>query len=139
LEVALAAMETIDGSIAVNQYRAGKPLDEPFDGYHFVRRGTYRTIYRRSATAATPAAPDLYGIEQRFPRTAGSMVRRQLGAREAHEVQRFEAPRASFPGVAGVRAVKRAPFSAAAGEEHQDAHVDRRSRCADHAPEVEVA
>jgi len=26
LEVALAAMETIDGSIAVNPYRAGKPL-----------------------------------------------------------------------------------------------------------------
>ena len=46
LEVALAAMETIDGSIAVNPYRAGKPLDEPFDGYHSARRGTYRIIYR---------------------------------------------------------------------------------------------
>jgi len=45
LEVALAAMEAIDGSIAVN-YRAGKPLDEPFDGYHSARRGTYRIIYR---------------------------------------------------------------------------------------------
>jgi mRNA interferase RelE/StbE len=42
LEVALAAMETIDGSIAVNPYRAGKPLDE----YHSARRGTYRIIYR---------------------------------------------------------------------------------------------
>lgn len=46
LEVALAAMETIDGSIAVNPYRAGKPLDEPFDGPHSARRGTYRIIYR---------------------------------------------------------------------------------------------
>ena len=46
LEVALAAMETIDGSIAVNPYRAGKPLDESFDGYHSARRGTYRIIYR---------------------------------------------------------------------------------------------
>jgi mRNA interferase RelE/StbE len=46
LEVALAAMETIDGSIAVNPYRAGKPLDEPSDGYHSARRGTYRIIYR---------------------------------------------------------------------------------------------
>ena len=46
LEVALAAMETIDGSIAVNPHRAGKPLDEPFDGYHSARRGTYRIVYR---------------------------------------------------------------------------------------------
>ena len=43
LEVALAAMET---STAVNPYRAGKPLDEPFEGYHSARRGTYRVIYR---------------------------------------------------------------------------------------------
>ena len=46
LEVALAAMETIDGSIAKNPYRAGKPLDEPSDGFHSARRGTYRIIYR---------------------------------------------------------------------------------------------
>jgi mRNA interferase RelE/StbE len=46
LDVALAAMEAIEGSIAVNPYRAGKPLDEPFDGYHSARRGTYRIIYR---------------------------------------------------------------------------------------------
>jgi mRNA interferase RelE/StbE len=46
LDVALAAMEAIDGSIAVNPYRAGKPLDEPFDGFHSARRGTYRIIYR---------------------------------------------------------------------------------------------
>jgi mRNA interferase RelE/StbE len=46
LDVAAAAMETIEGSIAVNPYRAGKPLDEPFDGYYSARRGTYRIIYR---------------------------------------------------------------------------------------------
>jgi len=46
LEVAIAAMETIEGSIAVNPYRAGKPLDEPFDGYYSARRGTYRIVYR---------------------------------------------------------------------------------------------
>lgn len=46
LEVALAAMETIKGSIAVSPYRAGKALDEPFDGYYSARRGTYRVIYR---------------------------------------------------------------------------------------------
>ncbi|MGH3153767.1 MAG: type II toxin-antitoxin system RelE family toxin [Streptosporangiaceae bacterium] len=46
LEVALAAMETIEGAIAVNPYRVGKPLDEPFDGYYSARRGTYRVIYR---------------------------------------------------------------------------------------------
>jgi mRNA interferase RelE/StbE len=46
LEVAAAALETIEGSIAVNPYRAGKPLDEPFDGYYSARRGTYRIVYR---------------------------------------------------------------------------------------------
>src|SRR5271169_4559052 len=34
------------GSIAVNPYRAGKPLDEPFDGFYSARRGTYRIVYR---------------------------------------------------------------------------------------------
>lgn len=42
LEVAAAAMETIEGSIAVSPYRAGKPLD----GYYSARRGTYRIVYR---------------------------------------------------------------------------------------------
>ena len=46
LEVAFAAMETIGRSIAVNPYRAGRALDEPFDGYYSARRGTYRIIYR---------------------------------------------------------------------------------------------
>lgn len=46
LEVAVAATETIQRSIAVNPYRVGKPLDEPFDGFHSARRATYRIIYR---------------------------------------------------------------------------------------------
>ena len=46
LDVAAAAMETIDGPLTINPHRAGKPLDEPFDGYHSARRGTYRIIYR---------------------------------------------------------------------------------------------
>jgi len=46
LEVATAATETIQRAIAVNPYRVGKPLDEPFDGFHSARRGTYRIIYR---------------------------------------------------------------------------------------------
>ena len=46
LEVAAAALETIEGSITVNPYRAGKPLSEPFDGLYSARRGTYRIVYR---------------------------------------------------------------------------------------------
>ena len=41
LEVAAAAMETIEGSIAVNPSRVGKPLD----GFYSARRGTYRIVY----------------------------------------------------------------------------------------------
>lgn len=51
LDVAAAAIETIDGPLTINphpagKHPAGKPLDEPFDGYHSARRGTYRIIYR---------------------------------------------------------------------------------------------
>jgi len=46
LDVAVAAMETIDGPLTTNPHRAGQPLEEPFDGYHSARRGTYRIIYR---------------------------------------------------------------------------------------------
>lgn len=30
----------------MNPYSAGKPLDEPFDGFYSTRRGTYRIVYR---------------------------------------------------------------------------------------------
>lgn len=46
LDVAAAAVETIDGPLAANPHRVGKPLDEPFDGYYSARRGTYRIIFR---------------------------------------------------------------------------------------------
>ena len=65
-------METIDGPLTANPHRVGKPLDEPFDGYHSARRGTYRIIYRinedkltvestPSGTGARHTAPDLRG------------------------------------------------------------------------------
>jgi mRNA interferase RelE/StbE len=53
LDVAFAAMETIDGPLATNPHRVGKPLDEPFDGYHSARRGTYRIIYRINESKRT--------------------------------------------------------------------------------------
>jgi mRNA-degrading endonuclease RelE of RelBE toxin-antitoxin system len=43
-EVAVAVMATIDGPIAINPHRVGKPLDDPFDGYRSARRGTYRIV-----------------------------------------------------------------------------------------------
>jgi mRNA interferase RelE/StbE len=46
LDVAAAAMATIDGPITANPHRVGQPLDEPFDGYLSARRGTYRIVYR---------------------------------------------------------------------------------------------
>ena len=46
LDIAVAAMETIDGPLTINPQRVGKPLDEPFDGYYSARRGTYRIIHR---------------------------------------------------------------------------------------------
>jgi mRNA interferase RelE/StbE len=46
LDFAAAAMETIDGPLTTSPHRAGRPLDEPFDGYQSARRGTYRIIHR---------------------------------------------------------------------------------------------
>ena len=46
LDVAAAALETIAGPLSTNPHRVGKPLDEPFDGYHSARRGTYRIVHR---------------------------------------------------------------------------------------------
>ncbi|WP_239076460.1 type II toxin-antitoxin system RelE family toxin [Actinocatenispora rupis] len=50
LDVAAAALETIERTIATNPRRAGKPLDEPFDGYYSARRGTYRIIFKIDET-----------------------------------------------------------------------------------------
>jgi mRNA-degrading endonuclease RelE of RelBE toxin-antitoxin system len=44
--VAAAAWELITGSIAREPWRVGKPLQEPYEGLHVARRGTYRVVYR---------------------------------------------------------------------------------------------
>jgi len=43
--VAIAATETISARWR-STLSGGKPRDEPFDGFHSARRGTYRIIYR---------------------------------------------------------------------------------------------
>jgi len=45
-EVAAAAWELIPGPIAREPWRVGKPLQEPYEGLHVARRGTYRVVYR---------------------------------------------------------------------------------------------
>lgn len=62
LDVAAAAMETIAGPITASPHRAGKPLDEPFDGYYSARRGTYRIIYRVNEDQH---AVEIYSIRHR--------------------------------------------------------------------------
>ena len=62
LDVAAAAMATIDGIITANPRRAGKPLDEPFDGYYSARRGTYRIVYRINEDKH---AVEIYSIRHR--------------------------------------------------------------------------
>ena len=61
-EVAVAAMATIDGPIALNPHRVGKPLDDPFDGYRSARRGTYRIVYRVNEEKHTV---EIYSIRHR--------------------------------------------------------------------------
>lgn len=45
-EIAAAAYELITGALADSPHRVGKPLEEPYEGLHSARRGTYRLIYR---------------------------------------------------------------------------------------------
>ncbi|GII75435.1 toxin RelG [Sphaerisporangium rufum] len=56
--VAAAAWELITGAIARDPWRVGKPLQEPYEGLHVARRGTYRVVYlideaRRRVTIQT--------------------------------------------------------------------------------------
>jgi mRNA-degrading endonuclease RelE of RelBE toxin-antitoxin system len=44
--VAGAAWELITGAIAADPWRIGKPLQEPYEGLHSARRGTYRVLYK---------------------------------------------------------------------------------------------
>jgi len=55
-------MATIDGPIAINPHRVGKPLDAPFDGYRSARRGTYRIVYRINEEKHTV---EVYSIRHR--------------------------------------------------------------------------
>jgi mRNA interferase RelE/StbE len=61
-EVAVAVIATIDGPIASNPHRVGKPLDEPIDGYRSARRGTYRIAYRVNEEKHTV---EIYSIRHR--------------------------------------------------------------------------
>jgi len=40
-----ACLEFIDGPLAANPYRLGKPLQRELAGYHSARRGAYRVVY----------------------------------------------------------------------------------------------
>ena len=48
-----ACLEFIDGPLAENPQRVGKPLDPPFQGLHAARRGNYRVMYRIDSNANT--------------------------------------------------------------------------------------
>ena len=61
-EVAVAAMATIDGPIATNPHRVGKPPDDPLDGHRSARRGTYRIVYRVNEEKRTV---EIYSIRHR--------------------------------------------------------------------------
>lgn len=52
-DVAVAAWELISGGLAHSPHRIGKPLNEPFEGLHAARRGTYRITYRINDAART--------------------------------------------------------------------------------------
>lgn len=41
-----AVLAFIEGPLAENPYRVGKPLGPPLEGLHSARRGDYRIIYR---------------------------------------------------------------------------------------------
>jgi len=44
--VAAAAIELIDGALAENPQRVGKPMRGVLEGHHVARRGEYRVVYR---------------------------------------------------------------------------------------------
>lgn len=41
-----AIFEMVDGAIADNPQRVGKPLDLQLEGLHVARRGEYRIVYQ---------------------------------------------------------------------------------------------
>lgn len=44
-KVAAACVQFIFGPLGDNPHRLGKPLQDPFSGLHWARRGDYRVIY----------------------------------------------------------------------------------------------
>ncbi len=60
--VAAAAVELIEGDLRDQPYRVGKPLQEPFDGPHSARRGTYRVVYRIDPAKSVI---EIYSIQHR--------------------------------------------------------------------------
>lgn len=44
--VAAAVWELLTGDLPRHPQRVGKPLQEPYEGLHAARRGTYRIVYR---------------------------------------------------------------------------------------------
>ncbi len=51
--VAAAIVEFATGPLLEEPFRVGRPLMRELAGYHVVRRGDYRVIYRIDETAAT--------------------------------------------------------------------------------------
>jgi mRNA interferase RelE/StbE len=45
LHIVDAVLALLDGDLAVEPRRVGKPLHEPLDGIWTARRGTYRVLY----------------------------------------------------------------------------------------------
>lgn len=45
LHIVDAVLALLDGDLAVEPHRVGKPLHEPLDGTWTARRGTYRILY----------------------------------------------------------------------------------------------
>ena len=84
LNVAAAAMETIDGPLTTSPHRVGKPLDEPFDGYQSARRGTYRIIYRINEDKHTV---EIHSIRhRRVQQTVLVAIEEYLSMRETAEI-----------------------------------------------------
>lgn len=48
-----ACIEFIEGPLAVNPHRVGKPLQRDLTGHHAARRGAYRVVYSIDDRART--------------------------------------------------------------------------------------
>ncbi len=72
LHIVDAVLALLDGDLAAEPHRVGKPLRPPLEGTWSARRGTYRTLYEideqaRSVTVtAIEARADAY-IPHRIP------------------------------------------------------------------------